>query len=335
MLCAERPAVGALSKRSGDSMANGRPLIQPSRHSAAGFQIIEGLCAPQARIAPKYLYDPLGARLFEAITELPEYYPTRTERAILRAHASEIALRMGAGATLIELGAGSCEKAAALLGTLKPAQYVALDISAEFVSDALHRLQARHPDIEMVAVGADLEAGIILPASVSARRRQFLYLGSSIGNFDPLHALELLRRVRACCDEQGGVVIGFDLVKPEPILNAAYDDALGVTGAFNLNVLNHLNALIGSDFHVQDWTHRAAFNTAHSRIEIHLEAKRDVRVVWDGGTRAFTRGERIHTENSYKYGVSQFEALLSDAGFRELKTWTDDQNWFAVCHARA
>jgi dimethylhistidine N-methyltransferase len=316
-------------------MATGRALTQSSQRSAIEQDIIGGLNAAQAHIAPKYLYDPLGARLFEAITELPEYYPTRTERAILRAHGAEIALRMGSGATLIELGAGSCEKAAGLLATFRPRQYVALDISTEFVSQAVAALQPKHPRIEMLAVSADLEAGIDLPPAVGAERRQFMYLGSSIGNFDPVRALELLRHVRAGCDEQGGLLIGFDLVKSQAVLQPAYDDVLGVTAAFNLNLLNHVNALIGSDFDVSDWKHCAAFSAVQSRMEMHLEARRDVRVTWQGGQRRFVQGERIHTENSYKYRAADFEALLSQAGFREPMTWTDAQNWFAVCHARA
>lgn len=308
--------------------------VEPQRGTAARVrEIVEGLYAPDACLSPKFLYDSLGSRLFEAITELPEYYPTRTEMALLNRHVGAIAQAAGEYATVIELGAGNCDKAAKLLGALKPAQYVAIDISAQFLEAQLSALKRAHPEVQMIGVGADLTAGIRLPETVNSDRRLFLYLGSSIGNFDPDQALDLLSDIREHCGPGGGLLIGADMVKSLEVMQAAYDDALGVTAAFNLNVLNHVNALIGSDFDVRDWRHRATFNAAQSRMEMHLEARRDVLVAWHGGSRHFRKGQRIHTENSYKYLLGDFKTLLREAGFRHVNAWTDDQQWFAVCHA--
>jgi dimethylhistidine N-methyltransferase len=267
-----------------------------------------------ASVSPKYFYDKLGSRLFEAITELPEYYPTRTEAAIFATHGAAIAQRTGSDATLIDLGAGNCAKAASLFPLLEPRRYVAVDISVDFMREALRQVQREHPRIEMVGVGMDFTRSVELPAGLVAGKPVFFYPGSSIGNFTPAEALEFLRRVRAQA-EGGGLVIGVDLVKPAAVLERAYDDELGVTGAFNLNLLRNLNAQIGSDFQAADWRHVALFNTTESRIEMHLAARRELTVRWPGGTRRFGEGERIHTENSYKYTPAAFGDLLARAGF--------------------
>jgi dimethylhistidine N-methyltransferase len=301
--------------------------------AAALAEICAGLSQERAEVSPKYFYDRLGSKLFEAITQLPEYYPTRTERGIFERHAVEIARSVGSGATLIDLGAGNCDKARRLFPALRPAQYVAVDVSTEFLQDALRELRGLFPSIEMQALGMDLSAGLTLPRSVRDDKRLFFYPGSSIGNFTPAAALELLRDLRRQCGIAGGVLIGVDLVKSASILEPAYDDALGVTAAFNLNLLNHLNVLIGADFAVCDWSHVALFNASLSRIEMHLEARRDLAVSWRGGQRRFARGESIHTESSYKYELLQFRALLVKAGFRNVSAWTDERHWFAVCHA--
>lgn len=298
-------------------------------------ELIAGLSAPAAFVAPKYFYDSLGSRLFEAICALPEYYPTRTEAAIFDACAQQIAICCGAGATLIDLGAGNCAKAARLFPVLQPEQYVALDISAAFLQDALARLQQRFPAIAMAGIGIDFSSSLELPPSVRNERRLFFYPGSSIGNFAPSQALAFLRRIRAACQTDGGLLIGVDLVKDHATLEAAYDDALGVTAAFNLNLLQHLNRLLDADFDVRDWRHRSFFNATHSRIEMHLEARTDLSVHWPGGQRRFLEGERIHTENSYKYTPAGFAHLLQQAGFGAAHSWTDVHDWFMVCHARA
>ena len=301
----------------------------------ARAEIGAGLLAESATIAPKYLYDPLGSRLFEAITELPEYYPTRTERAILATSISDIAAAVGRGATLIDLGAGNCAKAASLFGALRPAQYVAIDIADEILGQSLNGLRQSYPGIEMLGLAQDFSAELTLPPRVRAQRRLFFYPGSSIGNFVPGDALRLLTMIRSRCGSDGRLLIGVDLVKDPAVLEAAYDDALGVTRAFNLNLLNHINVLIGSDFKLGDFAHRALFNRSLKRIEMHLEAQRDLVVTWPEGMRAFTRGERIHTENSYKFELPELTALLQRAGFERVATWTDDRRWFGVCLASA
>jgi dimethylhistidine N-methyltransferase len=297
-------------------------------------ELTESLGAPMPFIAPKLFYDRLGSALFTAICELPEYYPTRTEAAIFDANADEIAAAVGAGSTLIDLGAGDCAKAARLFASLAPSQYVAVDISVEFVRDALGRLQPRFPSLPMLGIGADFSQRLELPGAVRGERRVFFYPGSSIGNFAPAQAREFLRGLRGQVDLAGGLLLGVDLVKSKDIVEPAYDDALGVTAAFNLNVLTHVNRLIGSDFVLADWRHVALLNDAESRIEMHLEARRDLRVRWPGGERRFRAGDRIHTENSYKYRRTDLEQMFRDAGFLPDRCWTDDRGWFALFFAR-
>jgi len=292
------------------------------------------LLAEPATAAPKYFYDKLGSHLFEAITELPEYYPTRTEAAIFERRGAEIAQRTGSGITLIDLGAGNCAKATRLFPLLEPHRYVAIDISVDFLRDALRQVQREHPQTDIVGLGLDFSKRLDLPADLLQPRPIFFYPGSSIGNFTPDEALGFLRQVRAQANG-GGLVIGVDLVKDSAVLEAAYDDALGVTAAFNRNLLRNLNGAIGSDFRAEEWRHVARFDTGHSRIEMHLEARRDLSVRWPGAERHFRAGERIHTENSYKYTVDRFTELLSAAGFATPTAWTDPNGWFAVLWAPA
>lgn len=305
--------------------------MQEPRHA----EIIEGLRRTPACISPKYFYDERGSRLFEAITRLPEYYPTRTEHAILQASGADIARAIGQGCTLIEPGAGSCVKAAVLCGLIAPRCFVGVDISADYLSGAVQRLGARFPGLDARALGGDITRGIDLPADLPTAPRLVFYPGSSIGNFDPPSALALLRQMRALAGDDGGLLIGIDLPKEVAVLEAAYDDAQGVTAQFNRNVLDHVNRLIGSDFEGSDWQHRAFFNAQESRIEMHLEARAPVVVRWPGGERAFAAGECIHTENSYKYPLDRFYELLAQAGFAPTRAWTDPLQWFALVHAQA
>nr|WP_315395568.1 L-histidine N(alpha)-methyltransferase [uncultured Duganella sp.] len=309
-------------------------ISRPHGSAAAIAEISAGLAAPNAHTSPKYLYDGLGSKLFEAICELPEYYPTRTEAGIFAAHGAEMARDIGTGTALIDLGAGNCAKAAGLFPLLQPAQYVPVDISADFLVDAVTRLRQRFPHIDMTPLGLDFSSGFALPDSVRHRRRLFFYPGSSIGNFSPQQAKEFLRGLRANAGDDGGLLIGVDLVKDGAVLDAAYDDAIGVTAAFNLNMLRHVNHLIGADFDVRQWRHLAFFNARDSRIEMHLEAREAVTVRWPGGERRFAQGERIHTEDSYKYTRQSFVGLLEQAGFATNRVWTDPAGWFAVIHAR-
>jgi L-histidine N-alpha-methyltransferase len=296
-----------------------------------------GLCAAAAHVSPKFFYDPLGSRLFDAITELDEYYPTRTEAAIMATHQAEMAAAVhravGAAPTLVDLGAGNGAKAAAWFQPLGLARYVAIDISVDFLRGSIASLQRQHPAIEMVGLGLDFSADLAVPAGLVEGPSLVFYPGSSIGNFSREQALRLLRQAHALC-QGGALLIGVDRVKPKAVLEAAYDDALGVTGAFNLNLLRHLNRLLGADFDLRQWQHVALYDEAASRIEMHLQARKDLTVQWPGGSRRFASGERIHTENSYKWRPEDFEALLREAGFGAVQTWTDPQAWFAVMLAQ-
>ncbi len=302
--------------------------------AAVREELLAGLQAPVAFTSPKYLYDALGSRLFEAITELPEYYPTRTEAGIFAAHAPAMAQVMPQCATLIDLGAGNCRKAAKLFGVLQPKGYVAVDISVEFLREALASLQAQFPALPMLGLGMDFSSTLAFPPEVGEGPRILFYPGSSIGNFTPAEALAFLKQAHSACPG-GGLLIGVDLVKARAVLEPAYDDALGVTAAFNRNLLPHLNLLVGGDFVLADWKHVALFNSEASRIEMHLEAVRAATVRWPGGERRFAQGERIHTENSYKWREADFARLLADAGFARSQVWKDAADGFAVFWAAA
>ena len=297
----------------------------------------QGLLAPGAHCSPKYFYNALGSTLFDAITHLPEYYLTRTEAAIFGDHAEAIHGQISAQATWLDLGAGSCEKAARLFERTPPGLYVAVDISLTYLTDTLERLQREHPQVPMVGVGMDFSSALTFPPSLHAQllaRPVFaFYPGSSLGNFDPVQALGFLQRVATVCNAAkpgSGLLIGIDLVKDTAVLERAYADDLGVTAAFNLNVLRHMNTLLGADFDVRDWQHLARFNVKESRIEMHLQARREVTVSWSGHQRVFQKNETIHTENSYKWTVEKFSKLLRSAGFTHTQHWTDQQEQYAV-----
>ncbi|MDP3926069.1 MAG: L-histidine N(alpha)-methyltransferase [Hydrogenophaga sp.] len=316
--------------------------LHQTDHAAVRAELAAGLQAQPAHVAPKFFYDALGSRLFDAITELAEYYPTRTEAAIFRAHATAMAQQGPPGAVLVDLGAGSCAKAAGLFPVLRPAAYVAVDISVDYLRDAMGPLQQRHPSLPMLGLGLDFSAQLALPAAATdwlARQgaagapRCVFYPGSSIGNFNPTEALALLRQARAVCaggGPGGGLLIGVDRVKPKAVVEPAYDDPLGVTAAFNRNLLLHTNALLGTDFAPARWRHVAFFNEADSRIEMHLRSEGAQTVRWPGGERRFADGEQVHTENSYKWQPADFDALLREAGFGVSTHWTDARGWFSV-----
>lgn len=304
--------------------------------AAIRAELLEGLLAEPAHIASKYFYDALGCKLFEAICQLPEYALTRNEAAIFAEHGAAMAQAIGPGSTLIDLGAGNCAKAAALFPLLHPSQYVPIDISQDFLLESVARLQPRFAHIEMTPLAQDFSEHLQLPATVRPEHRLFFYPGSSIGNFSPSQALALLRRMWALCQgSDGGVLIGIDLLKDKSVLEAAYDDALGLTAAFNLNLLRHVNRLAGTDFEVKQWLHRAQFNAHLGRVEMHLLAAEDVRLSWPGQQRFFMAGESIHTENSYKYSIEGFTDLLHRAGFDAQGRWTDADQGFALIYARA
>lgn len=286
-------------------------------------------------IAPKFFYDALGSRLFEAICELPEYPLTRAERRIFERHAEGIAARVGLDRPLVDLGAGNCEKAERLFDVLAPSEYVAVDIAADFLRERMAALALRRPGIPMVGVAQDFTSTLELPDEVAPGPRTVFYPGSSIGNFAPDAALAFLRRVRAACGHGGALILGADLVRDKQALDLAYDDPLGVTAAFNLNVLRNVNRLIEADFDVSDWRHVAFFDPVTARIEMHVEARCDLAVRWRHGGRQFAATDRIHTENSYKYTVPGLRALLQRAGFVDPELFIDDARSFAVAVASA
>ena len=296
-------------------------------------ELVRGLLQERPAIAPKFFYDTLGSKLFEAITVLDEYTPTRAEAEIIEGQLDLVARACGEGHTLVDLGAGNCAKAARLFGRLKPRRYVAVDISVDFLQQALQALQERHPELPMFGLGMDLDSLPALPPQVGEGSRLMFYPGSSIGNFAPEAAAGFLRRVRAAAPG-GALLIGVDLLKPAPLLQRAYDDALGVTAAFNLNMLRHVNRLLGSDFDPPQWRHVALFDPASARVEMYLEARRDLRVQWPGGGRDFRLGERLLSEIACKYTIEGFDALLRSAGYVQTHCWTDAQRGFAVFVAR-
>ena len=304
---------------------------------SASDELAESLGGVAASVSPKYFYDALGSKLFEAITALDEYYPTRTEAAIFEAaHAQMAGALASAGIhrpCLIDLGAGNCAKASSLIPHLQPRQYVPVDISVDFLREAAEQVQSTFPALDIVGVGMDFSTGLVLPPEVQSSDRVFFYPGSSLGNFTPDQALAFLQRIADPAQGAArGLLLGIDLVKDVATLEAAYDDALGVTAAFNKNLLRHVNRLLGSDFDERQWRHLALFNETESRIEMHLESLTDKSVDIDllGITVPFRKGERIHTESSYKYTVGSMSALLRRAGFSQINYWTDPKGWFAV-----
>ena len=296
--------------------------------------LIAGLHAPDASISPKYFYDELGCLLYLAICELPEYYLTRTEASIFSQYRESITDAVGTGKQLVDLGAGDCRKAAEWFHFLKPSRYFAVDIAEAHLERSLGRLAEEFPDTGIVGIVIDIAGGLQLDGNLGTYPATFFYPGSSIGNFAPEAALQLLCQIRAHCHgAESGLLIGVDTKKDAARLNAAYADSLGVTASFNLNILNHVNQLIGSDFDVNQFRHIGLYNEALSRVEMHLEAKTDCMVRIGDGSREFIAGERIHTENSYKYARYEFESLLQHAGFSAIRCWQDDAQDFCVFYA--
>lgn len=308
--------------------------IDSANADAEQVKARSALLARPASASPKFLYDALGSHLFEAITALPEYYPTRTEAAIFQSHGAAMADAIGPIGSFVDLGAGNCDKAMRLFPVMHPQRYVAVDISVDFLRDALAHVQRAHPQLDVSGVGTDFSSHLKMPPGSVQGRPVYFYAGSSIGNFTPEDAVSFLTSVREQA-RGGGLLIGVDLVKPTNVLEPAYDDALGVTAAFNLNLLLHLNRQVGSNFAPREWRHVAFFDRTQSRIEMHVEARHALTVAWPGGERRFEAGERIHTENSFKYTVPGFEALLNRSGFAPGHHWLDERGWFAVFWAPA
>ncbi|HVZ85112.1 MAG TPA: L-histidine N(alpha)-methyltransferase [Terracidiphilus sp.] len=301
-----------------------------------------GLAATPKSLPPWLFYDEAGSRFFDQITALPEYYLTRTERAIFAEFAGQIVAHAAAGDRLriSELGAGSADKTRLLLAAAVRRQraliYEPLDVSETALNAAIDRIESELPQVTVAPLVADYTVRLNLHPLRAGERRLMLYIGSSIGNFEPEEAVRILRTVSAALRPGDALLLGVDLVKDEQILLPAYDDAVGVTAAFNRNILFRLNRDLGADFNPAAFEHRAVWNAAESRIEMHLESRTAQTVHIPGLDLAvpFARGERIHTENSYKYRLHQVGRLLTAGGFTLESTWTDRRNWFAVCLAR-
>jgi dimethylhistidine N-methyltransferase len=293
-------------------------------------EILDGLRQAQKSIDPKYFYDARGSELFERITGLPEYYPTRTERQILERNADAMAESCGQNCVLIEPGSGSSEKVRLLLDAMKPSAYVPMDISADFLEQSAIQLAEEYPWLRVHAVCADFASLENMPEELPDGRFVVFYPGSTLGNMEPAEAVDFLQRLGGWLNGDGGILIGIDLHKSTRTLEAAYNDGQGVTARFNLNVLNHINALTNANFDPGSFSHRAFYNEAKQRIEMHLVSKRD-QVVKVGDTFfGFARGETIHTENSYKYTREKFNDVTRRAGFEIRSSWYDGQNLFGV-----
>lgn len=313
----------------------GRDAARLSFHGAAvaadSFldDVVAGLSLPQKALPPKYFYDAEGSRLFEAICRLPEYYPTRAELALTRRHLGDIARFAGKGAELIEYGSGESEKSRLLLRRLRPVRYVPIDISEPALREAAWRLAREFPRLEIAAVVGDFSRPLKLPASRGAKRVAY-FPGSTIGNLDPNAAEAFLRMTRGHVGRGGAMLVGVDLKKDANVLHAAYNDAAGVTAAFNLNLLARINGELGGRFDLRRFRHYAFYNASLGRIEMHLVSLERQTVRLGPHRFAFERGETIHTENSYKYAVDEFRALAAEAGFEGRRVWMDAKGLFSL-----
>lgn len=295
-------------------------------------EVWNGLASPRKTLPCKYFYDARGSSLFEAICELPEYYPTRTELAIMEQHADAMADRLGERCLLVEYGSGSSRKTRLLLDRLHdPAGYVPIDISRSALAESAHALRIAYPGLEVLPVCADYTTALDLPEPRrSAARRGVYFPGSTIGNFTPVQAQRFLAHMARVAGAGGVLLIGVDLAKDAATLERAYDDAAGVTAEFNRNLLRRINRELGGTFALDRFAHRAHYDAVAGRVEMHLVSTRAQEVLVAGRAFAFTEGESIHTENSYKYELAQFGALAASAGLEVADVWTDPARSFSV-----
>jgi dimethylhistidine N-methyltransferase len=292
--------------------------------------VVGDLSRQPKRLSPKYFYDAAGSELFEQITLLPEYYPTRTELSILRDRASAIAAAIPQGAALVEFGAGATTKVRLLLNECAFGAYVPVDISGDFLEAQAAALRKDFPDLGVYPVTADFTAPFALPGAVAAMPKVGFFPGSTLGNFEPHEACAFLRSARDILGQGAEMVIGVDLEKDERVLSRAYNDAAGVTARFNLNVLHRINRELGGNFDLSAFTHRAIYNRERHRIEMHLISRKAQNVRVMGRSFSFCAGETIHTENSYKYSLERFTALARGTGWTPRECWTDSAGMFSV-----
>lgn len=295
--------------------------------------VFAGLSAQCKFIPCKYLYDERGSKLFDAICDLDEYYPTRTELQITIDSADEIGECIGPDAVVVEYGSGSSLKTRVLLDHLqKPSAYLPIDISEDHLLATADKLRADYPQLKVRPIVADFTQGFELPEDLTGDHVCVYFPGSTIGNLKPVEAEELLEKIASQCGHGGGLLIGFDLQKDVSVLELAYDDPQGVTAKFSLNLLSRINRELDADFEVENFRHLSFYNAEDGRIEIYIESLCDQTVTIADRTFGFEKGERIHTEYSHKYTVEGFAKMASQAGFQMRKVWTDSKKYFAVAH---
>ncbi len=299
--------------------------------------LLEGLRQPQKQVSSKYLYDQRGSVLFDRICEVDEYYPTRTESQIMRDNADQMADAIGPESMIVEYGSGSSIKTHILLDCLdQPRAYVPIDICRDHLMQSSARIADAYPDLEVLSLCADFTAKLELPEPQSAvGRRVVFFPGSTIGNLTQETAEVCLTNMRENCGDDGGVLIGVDLEKDTDILRAAYNDAAGVTAAFNLNLLERINRELDADFDLDVFDHQAVFNAERTRMEMHLRSLANQTVRVGDETVSFAKGETIHTENSHKYSLDRFRAMAANASLSVKKVWTDEKKLFSVQYLRA
>jgi len=310
-----------------------RPVEADAAEADSSFarDVIAGLTARPKRLSPKYFYDQAGAQLFEDITALPEYYLTRCELEILRERAPEMARFFPAGSALIEFGSGSSKKVRILLAAAPTiAAYIPVDISSEMLVQEAEELRRDYPRLAVLPVEADFTQPFSLPAEAASMAHTGFFPGSTIGNFEPHEACAFLRHAGRMLGRGATLIIGVDLVKDVSVLNAAYDDAAGVTAKFNLNLLARINHELGANFDLASFSHEAFYNAERHRIEMHLASKKRQKVRVAGRAIEFRAGETIHTENSYKYTLDSFRALARGSGWDPVAVWTDAGANFSI-----
>jgi dimethylhistidine N-methyltransferase len=305
-------------------------LLVQDQDEAFAEAVREGLSQPQKLIPARFFYDHAGSELFEAITDLPEYYPTRAEIEILKQQAGTVADMIGPGRAVIEFGSGSSLKTPLLLRAIAPAAYVPVDISAAFLKTSAAALASRFPNLPVLPVAADFTRPFRLPAQIAGQPRLGFFPGSTLGNLAPMAAVDLLRSFAATLGEGSWLLIGLDLAKDRETLEAAYDDAQGVTAAFNLNLLHRINRELGGTVTIEDFSHRAVWNQDLGRIEMHLVAVRDTHFTAAGQAFSLTAGEHIHTENSYKWTRPEARLMARASGWTPVMDWTDSNARFAL-----
>ena len=293
-------------------------------------EVLDGLAASPKAIPPKFFYDRRGSELFDAICDLPEYYQTRTEMQILRRCVKELVAHIGPDCLLVELGSGASRKVRLLLEELRPANYMGVDISKEFLLHSTQLLASDYPWLEVHAACVDFSHTLDIPNCETFDNKVAFFPGSSIGNFDPEDAVRLLNRIAEMMDRNGKLLIGVDLKKDTRILNKAYNDATGVTAEFNLNLLNRIRDELESDIDPARFEHQAFYNSERGRIEMHLASLESQSVRIEDRHFDFKAGETIHTENSYKFTIDEFGEFAAAAGFHPQQVWTDEAGLFSV-----